>query len=226
MTSFFNVTLDTTAPAGVAVDINSAAALTTSQVVSAAITTTDTPTTGYQVKIWGDVDTAANANIQATEGASAWITLASPHSVTLSSGDGSKTLHVKVRDDVWNESSEVTDSITLDTAIPVATVSVGPDVTRVSTVSGKRTLSFLFQSNEAIQAWKVKVVPASSSIHSAGTQVPTTNGSTGVTGGSLAATTDQAVVLDGRDLSTANGGAGTMIVKVFCQDLSGNWSSV
>jgi hypothetical protein len=225
MPAYFNIVLDTTGPGGVAAIINSGDAATAIQDVSLAVTSTDPDLTGYQVKIWGDVDAATNANIQATEGASSWITLASPHTVRLSAGDGAKTLHVKVRDDVFNESAEVTDSITLDSTVPVVSIPVGPDVSRISTVSGKRTVSFSFQSTEAIQAWKVKVVPATNSIHSAGTQIGSANGSTAVTGGALAATTNQAVTLDGRDVQAASAGDGTKIIKVFVQDLSGNWSA-
>lgn len=226
MPSYFNLEVDTTGPAAVTALINSGDAATVSQVVSVAVGTSDSPTTGIQIKIWGDVDTSDNANIQATEGASTWITLATPHSVKLSSGDGSKTLTVRLRDDVWNESSTASDSITLDSTAPTAAISTGPDVTRISTVSGKRTVALQFTANEAIQAWKIKVVPATSSVHTAGAQIGTTNGSTGVSGGSLAASTPQPVSIDGRDVVAADAGDGTKIVKIFVQDLGGTWSSV
>lgn len=225
MASTFNLTLDTTAPAGVAASIDSGAAYATQQAVSLGITTTDPDTTGYQMKIWGSVDNAADANIQTTEGASSWITFAASKAVTLSSGDGSKTLNVKVRDDVGNVSSGAADSITLDTTVPVATISVAASPTKISKVATYDSTTFQFQSDVAIQAWKVKVVPATNSIHSAGTQIPTTDGSSNVSGGSLAATTNQSVTIKGTDLETASAGDGTKIVKVFVQDLAGNWST-
>lgn len=223
--SFFEVTLDTTGPQSPTFSIAGGASFVTSQTTVVNFGTSDSPTTGYQVKIWGAVDTSFDAAIQATEGASEWKTFSAEVAVKLSSGDGSKTLHAKIRDDVWNETAELSDSVTLDTTVPVATVSSGPDVTKVSKIAGKRTVSFEFQSDTAIQAWKVKVVPATNSIHSAGTQIGTTNGSTNVTGGALAATTNKAVTIDGRDLETASSGDGKKIIKVFVQDEAGNWSS-
>lgn len=224
MASYFNLTLDTTAPAGVALSINSGATYTTSQSVTAAATTTDGVTTSYQMKIWGSVDTTANASIQATEGASAWITYSASQAVTLSTGDGSKTLTCRIRDAVGNESSTATASITLDTTAPVATITSAFSPTTISKIATFDTSTGQFQADVAIQAWKVKVVPATSSIHSAGTQIPTTAGSSNVTGTSLAATTNQTVSIKGADLETASAGDGTKIVKVFVQDLAGNWS--
>lgn len=225
MASYFTLTLDTTAPGGVALDINSGAAYATSRDVTAQPSTTDGTTTGYQMRIWGDVDTAYNADIQDTEGASAWVSYSTSQAVRLSTGDGSKTLHLKIRDDVGNTSSEVTHSITLDTTVPVATISVAASPTKISKISGYDVSTFQFQADVAIQAWKVKCVPATNSIHTAGTTIGTTNGSTNTTGGSLAATTNQSVTINGADLEAASSGDGAKILKVFCQDLAGNWST-
>jgi hypothetical protein len=223
--SFFEVTLDTTGPTTPTFSIAAGASFVTSQTTAVNFSTADSSTTGYQVKIWGNVDVAFDAAIQATEGASEWKTYSAEVAVKLSSGDGSKTLHAKIRDDVWNETAELSDSVTLDTTVPVATVSSGPDVSKVSKISGKRTVSFEFQSDTAIQAWKVKVVPATSSLHSAGTQILTTNGSTNMTGGALAKETNKAATIDGRDLEVASAGDGKKIIKVFVQDEAGNWST-
>jgi hypothetical protein len=221
MASYFNLTLDTTAPAGVSIDVGTVAG---QQDITATIATSDTPTTNYQMKIWGDVDTSNDANVQATEGASSWITFATSKAIKLSSGDGSKTINVKVRDDVWNESSAQSDSVTLDTTAPTATIS-GPDVGKVSKVSGKRESAFSFSPDVAVQAYKVKVVPATNSIHSAGTQIPTTNGSVNMSGGSVSSGATVNCTIDGRDLETAAGIDGTHIVKVFVQETgSGIWS--
>lgn len=225
MASTFTLVLDTTAPAGVALDINSGAAYATAQAVTAQPTTSDGDTTGYQMKIWGSVDTSANANIQATEGASSWITYSASQAVTLSSGDGSKTLNTRIRDDVGNESSSASKSITLDTTVPVVTISVAASPTKISKIASFDSSSFSFQADVAVQAWKVKVVPATGSVHTAGTTIPTTAGSTNTTGGSLGATTNQSVTIKGTDLETASSGDGSKIVKVFAQDLAGNWST-
>jgi hypothetical protein len=222
----FTLTLDTTAPATPAIVIDGGNAYATSQSVTAGVTTGDGTTAGYQMKIWGDVDTAADANVQATEGASSWIAFSATKAITLSSGDGTKTLHMKLRDDVWNETSEVTDTITLDTSLPVPTVSVGPDVSKVSKISGKRVASFSFQSDAAFEEYKVKVVPSTGSLHTAGTAIPTTNGSTNMAGsaGGYPATTNVDSTIDGRDLELASSGDGAKIVKVFVKDAAGNWS--
>jgi len=226
--SSFNVVLDTTAPAGAALALNGNAAYATSRDITAQLTTSDSPTTGYQILIWGDVDAAYNASIQPTQGASAWITPASfpaNQAVRVSTGDGLKTINARIRDDVWNETATLTKTITLDTTVPVVSITVGPDATKVSTVAGKRTVNFSFQANEDIVAWEVAIVANSSSVRGSGTVIGTTNGSTNTTGGALAATTNQAVTLDARDISAASAGDGTKVVKVFVQDTAGNWST-
>lgn len=224
MSNYFNLQLDTTAPAAPSININAGAAYATTQSVMATIGTSDGDTTGYQMKVYGDVDTSDNANIQATEGASSWISYSTSQAVKLSSGDGSKTLKVKIRDDVGNASSEATYSITLDTTLPTINITVAASPTKISKIATFDTSTFSFQSDTALQAWKVKVVPATGSIESAGAQIPTSAGSTNVTGGALAATTNQSVSVKGTDLETASAGDGTKIVKIFGQDLAGNWS--
>ena len=228
MASSFNVVLDTTAPGGAALALNGNATATASVDITAALSTTDSPTSGYQIKIWGDVDTAFNASIQATEAASAWITPASfpaNQAVRLATGDGTKTINAKIRDDVWNETTALTKTITLDTTVPTVSITTGPDTTKVSTVAGKRTVNFTFTvGTEAITAWEVAVVANSTSIRGSGTVIGTTNGSTGVSGGALAANATQAVVLDARDLQAASAGDGTKVVKTFVQDAAGSWS--
>jgi hypothetical protein len=222
----FTLTLDTTAPAGVTISLNAGAAYTSTQAVTATIATSDSPTTGYQMKVYGDVDLSANANIQDTEANSTWITFSTSQAVTLLTGDGSKTVKVKVRDDVWNVSSEATDAITLDTTLPVPNITVGPDVTKVSKISGKRTCSFSWQANSAFDEYKIKTVPSSGSLESAGTTIATTNGSTNMAGsaGGYPATTNIDSTIDGRDLEVASSGDGAKTIKVFVKDAAANWS--
>jgi hypothetical protein len=88
--------------------------------------------------------------------------------VTLSTGDGSKTLTWRLRDDVFNESATATDSITLDTTVPVVTLDSGPTPAKISKIATKRTSTVTWHADVHIQAYKVKVVPSSSSIHTAG----------------------------------------------------------
>lgn len=221
MATNFVLTLDTTPP-DAAISINSAAPYTTSQVVTAGISSVAGD--AFQMKVWGDVDNTNDANVQTTEGASAWITYATSKSVKLSTGDGVKTLNLKIRDDVGNTSSGVADTITLDTTAPVPTISVAASPTKISKVATFDTSTFTFTADSAIQAWKVKVVPSSGSTESAGTTIPTTAGSTATTGGALGASTPQVVTIKGTDLETASAGDGAKTVKIFVQDLAGTWS--
>ena len=232
--SSFNVVLDTTAPGGAALALNGGASTTTSVDITAALTTTDNPVTGYQILIWGTgVDPAFNASIQVAQGSSAWITptwtgagpFTANQAVRLATGDGSKSVSARIRDDVWNETGTLTQSITLDTTVPTVNWTVGPDVTKVSTISGKRTVNATFTVGaESITAWEVAVVANSGSARGSGTVIGTTNGSTGVTGAAKANGTTQAVVLDARDIQAASAGDGTKVIKVFVQDAAGNWS--
>lgn len=217
MASYFNLTLDTLAPAISAFSINSGASITTSRNVTLNITCNDSDVAS--MKIWG-------INGVADEAHATWETFSATKAVTLTDGDGSKTVYVKVRDNVYNESSASSATITLSTAIPTITIT-GPDVSVISEQSGKNIATFSFQSDMALKAWKVKLVPANSSAHDAGTQIPTTAGSTNMTGTTLAANTSKECKIYGTDLSTAAGGTdGTYIIKVFGQASANDlWSA-
>lgn len=223
MAAFFNVVLDTTGPGGTSLVLAGGANYTAIRGITGTIATSDGDTTGYQMKIWGSVDNSIDSNIQTTEGASTWIAYSTSQAITLSTGDGLKTVNLKIRDDVWNESS-TSDTITLDSTLPVITISAGPDVAKVSKIAGKRIVSFSFTTDSDLIAYKVKVVPSSGSLESAGTLVPTTNGSTNTSGGSVASGGTVNVTIDGRDLELASAGDGTKIIKVFGQDVASNWS--
>ena len=225
MASYFNITLDTLAPSGNTFSINNADVFTNTSAVTAYFTTADASTTGYQIKIWGAVDTAENANIQTLEANSAWIAYSGSTAVKLSSGDGSKTLYGKIRDDVYNETAELSDSITLDTTAPVVTISTAPDVSRISKVAGKREVTFTWESDTQFDEYKIKVVSSSNALHNTGTTIGETY-STDMSGEALnyPATTGITSVIDGRDLETASAGDGVKVVKVFVKDDAGNWS--
>lgn len=220
MASYFNLTLDTLAPAGLAVQLNGDDIYTTTPSVELTLTLTDSPTTGYQMKIWG-VEGVTD------EGSASWETYAASKSVTLSSGDGLKTVYVKVRDAVGNESSAASDSITLNTAVPTVTVT-GPDKPTISKVVGFDMAVINFMSDIAFEEYKVCVVPATSSTQESGTQIPTTNGSVNTSGsaGGYEADTNIEVKINGSDLEAASSGDGVKIVKVFVKNAAGTWSTV
>lgn len=225
MPNYFNLTLDTTGPANPSISIESGAQYATQQLVSCGIGTSDGDTTGYQMKIWGDVDTSYDADVQATEVESNWITFQSSKQVKLATGDGSKTIYARIRDDVHNESGQASDNINLDTTRPVITIS-GPDVSKISKVAGKDASAFSFQVNSAFVEYKVKVVSSTGAAHDTGVLIPTTAGSTNMSAtGSFAADTPIECTIKGADLETASAGDGVKIIKVFAKDDAGNWSA-
>lgn len=218
MASYFTLTLDTTAPAGVTLAINDGALYTTSTTVTLTIGTTDGTTTGYQMKIWG---TASAAD----ESSASWETFATTKQIALSTGDGLKTVYIKIRDDVWNESAAVSDTITLNTVVPVVAIT-GPDLTRISKVAGKNLATLNFTADVEFTEYKVCVVPANNSTQDAGTVIPTTGGSVNTSGneGSYPAETNIQVKVSGADLETAGAPNAANIVKVFVRNVAGTWS--
>lgn len=218
MASYFNLHLDTTAPAGLSLSINDGALYATSTAVSLTIGLGDEESTGYQMKIWG-IEGATD------EGSANWETFATSKSVNLTTGDGLKTIHIKVRDDVGNESGEVSDDITLDTKVPVVTVT-GPDKSKISKVGGFNQAVINFTADVIFEEYKVCVVPASNSTQDAGTVIPTSGGSVNTSGneGGYPASTNIQVTITGTDLETASAGDGVKIVKVFVRNEAGTWS--
>lgn len=218
MASYFNLTLDTTAPGGVTLSINDGALYATSTAVTLKISVEDSPTTGYQMKVWGvegvDSETAAS-----------WENFSTSKSVNLTSGDGLKTVYIKVRDDVGNESAQVSDTITLNTAVPVVAIT-GPDKSKISKISGFNQSVFNFTSDVEFEEYKVCVVPANNSTQDAGVIIGTTNGSQNTSGsdGSYPASENIQVTITGADLEVASSGDGVKIVKVFVKNAAGTWS--
>lgn len=229
MANYFNLILDTTAPSNPTVLINGGATYALDQVVNLTIGTEDSVTTGYQMKIWGDVDTLYDNDVKDAEGASNWITYKTTHQIKLSAGDGLKTIRVKIRDDVHNASSVATDSINLDTDLPIVSITAN-DVSKISKIAGKNICSFGFQSDTPFKEYKVKFVSTTNAPHDTGVQIGVTNGSTNMSGLKSDSTTFPANTIincsiNGSDLELANAGDGTKIIKVFVKDEAGNWST-
>jgi hypothetical protein len=225
MANFFYLELDTTNPANPSISIDGGATFATAQLVDLSIGTTDSDTTGYQMLIWGDVDTSFDTNIRGTEGTSTWITYNNSKQVKLSAGDGQKTVYVKIRDDVHNASSQVSDSITLDMSKPTVSVT-NPDVSKISKQPTKNTASFTFTVDKQFVEYKVKVVSSTGAGESTGTTIGTANGSTNTSGtGTFASGTPISVQINGSDLELASSGDGQKIIKVFAKDQTGKWSA-
>ena len=217
MASYFNLTLDTLAPQGLTIKLNNGSQYTTNKTVQLAVNVTDESADGYQMKVWG-IDGIAK------ESDATWETLANIKNVTLSTGDGLKTVYVKVRDDVYNETVAASATITLDTSVPAVTI-IGPDVSKISKTSPKDVATFSFTSNTAFTEYKIKVVPSNSSLHDAGVQIGTANGSTNMTAtGTFKASTAISCKIYGKDLEAASSGDGEKIIKVFVKNAHGTWS--
>lgn len=232
MANNFTLKLDTTGPASPTVQIESGATFATNQLVNLTIGTTDTPTTGYQMKVWGTLDlTQAKADGLVGAGAAAtaesdalWITYVTAKQVKLASGDGAKTVYVKIRDDVFNESGQASDSITLDTTIPVVSIT-GPDVSKISKQATKNTCAFSFTVDTDFVEYKVKIVASAGAAHTTGAQIGTASGSTNMSGtGAYTTGTPISCTIKGTDLETASAGDGDKIIKVFVKDSSDLWS--
>jgi hypothetical protein len=219
MPASFVLTLDTTGPQNVAVSIDGGAALSIDHDVALAITTTDPDTSGYQAKVWGDV---AGVPDEAT---ATWQTLTPSIAATLTAGDGAKTVFVRLRDDVWNESATATASIAVDSTAPVVTILAGPAPQKISKVTGKDVSTVTWSSDSDFDEFTVRVVPDVNSDHTAGTEIPTAGGSTDTSGGAGTAADPMTTTIDGTDLEAAAGADGDWTIKVFVREAaSGYWS--
>ena len=216
MAAYFQLILDTTAPTGGSISLPAS-----TNTVN--ITATLSASGASYMKLYGDIcATAGGAAI--AEADASWVAYDTSASIILTSTDGTKTVYVKFKDDVGNESAAVSASTVLDTSAPVVTI-VGPDVSTISKVSGYNVSAFSFSANEAFVEWTVRVVPSADSAHTAGTEIPTTGGSTNMHGTTAtAASTAVNCTIYGADLETASSGDGAKIVKVFVKDANGNWS--
>lgn len=228
MPAYFQIQLDTTAPQGPVFELAGGANLVGTFTVPFVLTTNDFDKAGYSVKVWGDVDPAYNADIQATKATSAWIGYGTVNTLKLSPGGGLKTVYAVIRDDVGNETAELQDAVTVDVTIPVVTITEDPDRTKISKVAPWDATNFTFQVDSDVSGWKVKVVPDPSATEDQGIQLYDAGGSDNVLEPNvpLAANTPKQVKVTGADLQTAVGPDGDYYIKVFAQEAgSGNWST-
>lgn len=216
MASYFQLTLDTTAPISTSISLPQ-------RTSSVNITATLGATGATYMKLYGDICASAGGAAIAEADAS-WVAYSATAAIILTSTDGTKTVYAKFKDDVGNESAAVSASTILDTDVPVVTI-VGPDVSTISKVAGYNVSAFSFSANEKFVEWSVRVVPSADSLRTAGTEIPTTGGSTNMHGTTeTAASTAINCTIYGADLETASSGDGAKIVKVFVKDETGNWS--
>ena len=222
MANYFNLTLDTTAPSSPTISLDGGASYASAQLITTTINGSGADI--IQMLIWGDVDIAHNANIQVLEGNSSWITYSTSQQVKLSAGDGSKTIYLKIRDDVYNVSSQASDSIILDTTVPVVTLT-GADLTKISKQTGKNISSFSFSVDSSFVEYKIKVVGATGAAEGTGTLISNANGSINTFGtGSYPASTPINVQINAADLEIASAGDSVKIIKVFVKEANNAWS--
>lgn len=108
----FNLFLDTTPPQDPTFIINNGGATTEEQIVTAYFGNSDPTRRGYQIKIWGDVDTTYDSAIARHEEQSDWVAYSPTYVFKLSNFNGSKRLYAKIRDDVWNETETLSFVVT------------------------------------------------------------------------------------------------------------------
>ncbi|MCX6810085.1 MAG: Ig-like domain-containing protein [Candidatus Berkelbacteria bacterium] len=119
------ITIDTTAPTGTSININSGAAYATSAAVSLGLAATDA-FTPVQMKVSNNADLSADG-VNGDSGT--WIALSATKAWTLSVGEGTKTVYAAFKDAGNNTSATISDSITLDSIAPAA-----PTIIPISTV--------------------------------------------------------------------------------------------
>lgn len=227
MVNYIEVILDTTAPATPTLSLDGGSAFASDLLVDCTIGTADGDTTGYEMKIWGDVDPLYDGTVQATEGASGWISYSTTKQIKITDVNETKTINVRIRDTVNNVSGSTLDTIAYDSTKPVIQTSLG-DVPRIATTTDKNVVNFNFQVDTPFIEYRVKTVNSAGVEEVAGTQIPTTNGSINTSGtGTFDATvTPINVTIYGLDLQTASSGDGNKIIKVFVREFEGaEWTS-
>lgn len=247
MASYFKLTLDTTGPSGVSLQINGDEERTTNTQLTLSIGCDDSDLTDYQMKIWSDaLDMPSEANAQ-------WENFSAEKTVEiypeLISGD-TVTIYVKLRDDVWNESVIASDSIVVYTENPVveianisrARISKIPapsDASIAEKLFPKNTTCIGFAVDKDCDDLRIMVVDNINALYDdpANVLIPVDgdsyiiaadtehlNASDGLRMDSVTANTSYVAYIRGADLETASPGDGIKIVKIFAHETDGNWS--
>lgn len=233
MSNYVRITLDTIGPSGVSAEINGDETVVTSTAVTLTVECEDENTEGYQMKIWG-VEGAL------TPEEAVWETYRTEKNVTLPAGDGLKTVSVIVRDDVWNESVVVTDTVTLNTKVP-RVESLTVTNSKISFADGRNITTGVFWADEPVDAVKVMLVQDVNATHNnpSNCAILRTNGSylsdeadgcvystESLEGtGNVDTVHGFEFVLYAADVAAASPGDGVKIIKAFVRSkANGNWS--
>lgn len=111
MAGYFALTLDTTPPENITVKLNNGARYAETPSATLTVSTSDQYTDGYEMKVFGDID----GNVS-SEDTAIWKDYRNSQTVTLSSEDGNKYVHVLLKDDVGNVSNQYSARIYLNTS--------------------------------------------------------------------------------------------------------------
>ena len=233
MANYLNITLDTIAPSGVSVLINGNADKVTSTAVTLTATCSDADLNGYQMKIWGTAEAP-------TEDTAHWETYRETKNITLPSGDGVKTVYLKVRDDVWNESATASDSVTLFEKVPEIT-QFYINRSRISMNQGMNHVAGSIYVSENVDKVKLMLVQDANATYNSpsNVEIPKSYGSEIYDDNDDAECSDSVLELNGviskelgitftvyaGDIVTASPGDGVKILKVFVRSAeTGRWS--
>jgi hypothetical protein len=102
-----------------------------------------------------------------------------------------------------------------DSTPPVVTITAGPTAAKISNQTGKDVSDVTFTVSEAYQAYELEVVADVGAVRGSGSLVES-----GGSGDGSARTVEVTFA----ELNSASAGNGPKLVKVFVQDLAGNWS--
>ena len=233
MANYVNLELDTLGPQGVSLVVNDGEAVSTVNVARIKLSCSDPDTTGYQIKLWGTLQAP-------TEAEAKWSSFTTSGTHAVSAANGIKTIYVKVRDDVYNESPTVSASFKLSTDKPtVKDLYIGP--AKVSLMEGKNIATGSFGYSENISAAKMMIVQDVNATHDNQTNIliPTTNGSCFEYEDGEKLSTDKMSFenkecdaiftiiynINAKDIAAVAPGDGVKIIKVFVKSAeSGLWS--
>ncbi len=215
MTSFFTLTLDTIPPAVKSLSINGGVGQTADSTVLVEAQTKSLDVAS--MKVWGGVDVNADDLIQAEEGDSEWIDYTSQVGVVLSSGAGPKTIYVRLRDDVGNQSIAYRAAITLVVGVPTVTLLAGVATSRISKVTPGNLTSFTWTADVDFDEYVVRLVRNIGALRTAGVAIPSSATSLNVAGmsGPYLANAPIVTQIDGVDVSSVSPGDTSKIIKVF-----------
>ena len=193
-------------------------------------------------KVWSDITEAA------TEEAATWKTFTPGTGLdymsvglTLTTGDGLKTVNVRIQDKAGNTGSAASATVTLDTVAPILDVN-GVDYNVISKIHKPRLASssepitdtyadkmtFKFSSDSKLLQWKVCVNETGQQA-SCAVEIGTSGGSINMTGTNLAANTEVTCTIMGADLAANAIVAdtdGAYEIIVYGEDEAHNWSAV